>query len=440
MFTKNKNVWIILALSLFLSPTLALAQDDVEDATSTTSMVRTTPVSDLKINLKWKIDWNYKVVFNWNDIKSSLWDDFKDYILVLSYTQEPAYPNTSDQQVFTVSDWKNETLDYHAKAWINYYRVFWITESWTVYASNTVKIAMDWNWRPVYDVNYWSTKSLSWALKEDKKYRLPEWSGAYKEDKKYRLPEWTWSLYLSWMTNDELKQKREELKNKFKEQKELTSSWVKAIKDENKQKVEELKFDLEKLKMSLNLTDAQVASLKELRTKLESDLKYLKKHITSTNLEEIKAKYETLKTDYLAKVEEIAPWALDLKKIIENRFEIFNQNQFITREKVSELKDAAKTTTQEIKNEIKAVKSDLVSKYKTKYLKQLWTKLDNYDTEKLNQILQKLQNYRETVVNNTWITETKKTSILAQIDALVSIIKDKLDTSSDDLNLDEIIN
>ena len=43
---------------------------------------------------------------------------------------------------------------------------------------------MDWNWRPVYDVNYWSTKSLSWALKEDKKYRLPEWSGAYKEDKK----------------------------------------------------------------------------------------------------------------------------------------------------------------------------------------------------------------------------------------------------------------
>ena len=46
------------------------------------------------------------------------------------------------------------------------------------------------------------------------------------------------------MTNDELKQKREELKNKFKEQKELTSSWVKAIKDENKQKVEELKFDL----------------------------------------------------------------------------------------------------------------------------------------------------------------------------------------------------
>ena len=50
MFTKNKNVWIILALSLFLSPTLALAQDDVEDATSTTSMVSTTPVSDLKIN------------------------------------------------------------------------------------------------------------------------------------------------------------------------------------------------------------------------------------------------------------------------------------------------------------------------------------------------------------------------------------------------------
>jgi DNA repair exonuclease SbcCD ATPase subunit len=91
--------------------------------------------------------------------------------------------------------------------------------------------------------------------------------GAYKEDKKYRLPEWTWSLYLSWMTNDELKQKREELKNKFKEQKELTSSWVKAIKDENKQKVKELKFDLEKLKTSLNLTDAQVASLKELRTK-----------------------------------------------------------------------------------------------------------------------------------------------------------------------------
>ena len=126
--------------------------------------------------------------------------------------------------------------------------------------------------------------------------------------------------------------------------------------------------------------------------------------------------------------------------MIENRFEIFKQNQFITREKVGELKDAAKTTTQEIKNEIKAVKSDLVSKYKTKYLKQLWTKLDNYDTEKLNQILQKLQNYRETVVNNTWMTETKKTSILAQIDAFFSIIKDKLDTSSDDLNLDEIIN
>ncbi len=40
MLTKNKNVWIILALSLFLSPTLALAQYSVEDATSTTSCAK----------------------------------------------------------------------------------------------------------------------------------------------------------------------------------------------------------------------------------------------------------------------------------------------------------------------------------------------------------------------------------------------------------------
>lgn len=421
MVTKNKNLKVFLLLWLLSMPFLALASDDDTSSNSDSTMISTWVNFDF--NLKAKIDWNYKVILKWNDVSSKI-EDFQNYFVILSSTPEVVYPNTSSEQVFTVTNSWTEFVDYHSVAWNNYYRVFWINSSWDVFGSNVAKISMDWNWAPVYDVNYGSWKSSSWA---------------YKEDRKYRIPEWSWALYWSWKySSGTMKYPQRDFSGSLDKQKYL--SGASDIKNENREAVWELKYDLATLKSQLNLTDDKVTSFKYLMTTLETQLKALRESITMSNLDESKAKFEELKTTFLAKVKEIDD-SEKLSKIVETRFEIFNQNQFVTREKMAKLKENNKSLTWVINStKTKTSSSDLVSKYKTSFEAKIWTKLDSYSKDKLDEILTKLTILKSTYQSNSSIDSTKKQKFLAQIEALISIINDKIDAIDNQIDLEDIIN
>lgn len=220
--------------------------------------------------------------------------------------------------------------------------------------------------------------------------------------------------------------------------------------------------------MSWSITAEQKAKLWEIMKPLESDLKYIRENLTKENFEEMKKKAEELKLTYLTKVSELFPNLPEAKLIIENRFKIFFNNQFIIREQIKEVKDnfknsvwtwvllKAKETASwainkikeekkientQIRQEIKQVKQDLKAKYKEKFLSQLQGKLDNIPVDKLQLVLDKVTKKREEIATNNKLTQTKKDSYLAQLDALIDILNDKLgNNTTDELNLDDLLN
>lgn len=205
-----------------------------------------------------------------------------------------------------------------------------------------------------------------------------------------------------------------------------TSSWVKN--EENKT-------------YTWNLSDEEKTQLWYIMKSLEEELKSIREAITKENLDEMKSKTETLKNTYLEKVSSMNK---SFKDIIEKRFEVFYKNQFELREKIENKKEKIKETmswsTNEIKEKIKEVKQTLIVKYKEKFIKQLWNKLDSISDEKLKLILDKVVTKRENISNNAKLTTSSKEKLLAQLDALIEIINDKLwITSNDEINLDEII-
>ncbi len=229
--------------------------------------------------------------------------------------------------------------------------------------------------------------------------------------------------------------KKEEFKNQLQQAKDKMKEDMKQkainLRNDIKDKNQEVRSDMNDLKAKLNITDEQKAKLDELRKTLESEIKTLRESITKDNIEDVKTKAETLKTTYLAKFEEIAPGVVELQKMIEDRFNIFNQNQFISREWVSQIR-------QESKDNFKQVKQDLVAQYKEKFVKQLANKLDSLNVDKLKIVLGKVNTAIEKQ-KSSWKPNEK---VIAQLVALQSLLQDKIDEKdpSSTINIDELFN
>lgn len=204
----------------------------------------------------------------------------------------------------------------------------------------------------------------------------------------------------------------------------------------------------------------------EIIKSLESELKTIRESITKENIEEMKIKAEELKATYLAKVSEAFPNVDEAKKVIENRFKIFFNNQFNVREQVKEIKEKAKETASgalnqakesaknaiekireskkientQVREENKQIKTDLKAKYKEKYIKALKSKLDNLPKEKLQAIYDKIKIKRDYIATKTWLKETTREKYLAQIDALLEILNEKINPStSEELDVEQIL-
>lgn len=193
----------------------------------------------------------------------------------------------------------------------------------------------------------------------------------------------------------EFKSEKEALKTEYKNKTEATKEDIKAsieaLKEERKQEAEKMREDMKNQKQELNLTQDQMTQLKSLKEALEKELTTLRTSISKDNIDAIKEKAQALKTTYIAKAQEIAPNNTQVVKLIEERFQIFNMNQFQTREKISEVKKQAQETQKEIKDTYKKAKEDLVNKYKAKFEAKYKEKIAQLDETKLQAILAKLE-------------------------------------------------
>lgn len=199
---------------------------------------------------------------------------------------------------------------------------------------------------------------------------------------------------------------------------------------------------------------------------LEAQLKIIRESITKDNIDEMKQKALDLQATYKAKIAEAFPdRAADVQKIVDYRFTIFFNNQFKIREQVKEIKDNAmnsasgtinqakemakkaidnakelkKTENTQVRNEIKQVKKDLKAQYKSRFLRELKNKLDNIPADRLQTIINNVEAKREIIANNTTIKDSTKEKYLAQIDALLEILNDKVSESNDNLDINQLI-
>lgn len=207
--------------------------------------------------------------------------------------------------------------------------------------------------------------------------------------------------------------------------------------------------------MSWVLSSEQKDKIWTIMKSLESDLKYIRENLTKENYTEMKKKAEELKLAYIAKVNEAFPNIEEAKKILENRFAIFFKNQFVIREQIKEIKDKAMETASgaiqkakelkkqentQLRDENKQIRQDLKTKYKQKFVAQLKNKLESLSNEKLEKIISNVEKKREQISSNEKLKVTTKEKYLAQLDALLEILKDNLnETDEDELNVDEII-
>lgn len=180
---------------------------------------------------------------------------------------------------------------------------------------------------------------------------------------------------------------------------------------------------------------------------LESDLKYIRENLTKENSEELKKKIEELKNSYIEKIATVQDNKEEAKKIIEHRFQIFIKTQIENKdrlkdmkEKIEKMKDKALDKAKEMKAKMEEHKENkLVEKYKAKFVKQLQNKLDNIPTEKLQGIITKVEAKRKIIADSTKLKAVTKEKYLAQLDALLEILKEKLNPSEEELDINQII-
>lgn len=395
MVNLNKKVSFVLTCALFVSPLVVSAQSDammVGASTTSQNMVQN------PFFVKGKID-GYKVVLNWTSFESA---DIVGYKVTLTNAKQ-------EQKTFSVEKGKNTLENYDATAWINVYQVFAMGSDGELAKTNELKLSMGANGG--YDFS-----------QDAKNMQAMKGSGALKQEFK-----------------SEKEALKTEYKNKTEANKEDLKTSIEALKEERKQEAEKMREDMKNQKQELNLTQDQMTQLKSLKEALEKELATMRSSISKDNIDAIKEKAQALKTAYIAKAQEIAPNNTQVVKLIEERFQIFNMNQFETREKVSEIKDKAKETQQATKDTYKKAKEELVNKYKAKFETKYKEKIAQLDETKLQAILTKL----EAKIKQVWESTTdvkKKELILAQLQALKGVISDIIDEKTSDVNIDEILN
>ena len=235
-------------------------------------------------------------------------------------------------------------------------------------------------------------------------------------------------------------------------------------------------------------TEEQLLSLKEVRAKLEEEIKTLRESITDENIEEIKTKAEELKNTYIAKLKEL--WLDKTTRIIEDRFKIFYEANItrrdelknLTEEKKEEIKKIAeekkaeweakkeemkklaeekkeeykkiaeeqkaqwwakkeefKQKVEDTKQNFKSLKQDLKAKYKEAFAKKLEWKIDNLWAEKLKAVIAKIDTVIAKYQANTTLTAEQKEKFVAQLNAVKELLQEKLDELENGINLDELL-
>lgn len=239
----------------------------------------------------------------------------------------------------------------------------------------------------------------------------------------------------SWWRKEDMKKLFDEKKNQLNQVKDEMKETVDGMKEKfntQKENFQEMKKEVKKL-----LTPEQKTKIEELRKTLEDSIKTLRESITPENLEEIKAKAETLKTEYLVKIDEL--WLVEMKKMIEERFQIFSQNQFVNKPEMKKMKEELTQKVWEIKQEFKAKKQDLVMKYKEQFAKSLESKLAKLSPEKMKAVIVKIDTVIEKNNANTKLTVVQKDKLTAQLSVLKELLQDKIDESENGLNIDELL-
>lgn len=236
--------------------------------------------------------------------------------------------------------------------------------------------------------------------------------------------------------------KKEELKKLYDEKKQQFGQ----VKDEMKQNVNEVKekfnaqqekFQEMKKEIKSNITPEQKAKIEELRKTLEESIKALRESVTPENFEEIKTKAENLKAEYLAKADELG--LVEMKKMIEERFNIFSQNQFVKKPEIKKEKEEAKQKVWEIKQQFQVKKQDLVMKYKEQFAKSLESKLAKLSSEKMKAVIVKIDVAIEKYNSNTKLTSIQKEKYISQLTGLKELLQEKIDELENGVNIDELL-
>lgn len=212
-----------------------------------------------------------------------------------------------------------------------------------------------------------------------------------------------------------------------------TSTWM--TKDELKEKIREnienFKEENGKLRDVLKLSDEEKAELDTLRSEHEEDVKALKaEYEAKINAattpeakdvlrEELRTKLHELNKTYLEEMNSLVSKNEEAKAYIMARKAVFDENKVLKQE-------FAKS-----REELRWDKKEHVLKYKDKFVKSIWKKVEKIamqKSEKLEKVLVKIDAMMDRFEANTKLSEENKTKILAQLIALKELVEDSLES------------
>lgn len=398
---------VISCSTLFVSSSFADEElntnNETGSTTSTSTYIpETASVVDNKtsaiLDLKWRIDWNYKVVLKWNPLSSEV----ENYILLFSNTNsEPTYPIKDWDKVITIDSDKTETVDWSSKKWVNYYRLWAIDANGNVTLSNIIKIMMDWNWRTVYDES---------MLRSDY-VEHREWMEQEHEDWMGKKPEMRNGIQQYWFrTNNNTTQFKPNIEGA-----DMIAKFLKqGLSEEQVKTARDILFNFKK-------------SFEDLRKGTQSKDDFVVK------VEALKIKLYTDMSEYLdeSKTEEF-------KRFI-NEKTSFNVPQEFR-------KDMVKTFTWDYQGsdrakEFKAnakIKYDLKDKYISQLREKYGTLINSIPSEKLTLILSKINTKIDSITNSSLKQDIKERS-LAMLQALAELINERITDTASGISIEELL-
>ena len=117
-------------------------------------------------------------------------------------------------------------------------------------------------------------------------------------------------------------------------------------------------------------------------------------------------------------------------ELLEKREDVFKQNTELRAE------------NKEIRKEYRGERGELVSKYKSSFIKRIGNKLDKIPADKLEKVLDRIDAMEEKYEANDKISDERKDKIIAQLLALKEMIEEKLeedDTEEDMIDIEALL-